>query len=239
MICLTYDTDHMSEIAMKEFLGRFPVPGRGTFFCHRAFAALAATDHELAPHPFIGSMTDWQPGLAALEAGLARKPKGVRPHSCVYSHEIGVALHRLGYAYISQANSMYQPGLKPFRHPWGVWELPIYYMDNMDFWMTKNWPALKHEPFSRRVIEVALADDEALFVFDLHPLHIALNTRSPEDYVSVKERILDEGTSPFDLTFGGRGVRVFYEELREAMERRNVRSHSCAQALQHFGCLSC
>jgi hypothetical protein len=227
----------MPDAAMVEFLHRFPVPGRGTFFCHRYYSALEGLDHELAPHPFIDNLGTWRADLEALAGKLPVRPHGARPHSCVFSHMVGVALHEMGYRYVSQANNMYEPGLRPFRHPWGVWELPIYYMDNMDFWMSKNWPALGHQPFSPRIIEVALEREDSLFVFDIHPLHVALNTRGHEDYVSVKERIVTDGESPFRLSFEGRGTRVFFQELCEAMHRRNVESITCIQALERFGCL--
>jgi hypothetical protein len=136
----------------------------------------------------------------------------------------------LGYQYVSQAHTLFQTGLRPFRHPWGVWEVPIYYMDNMDFWMPKNWPELGHEPFASEVIERALGEP-GLYVFDFHPIHIALNTRNHDDYTRVKQRIVDEGTSPFDLRFPGRGVSVFFEELCEALDRAGVRSVSCSEAV--------
>ena len=111
---------------------------------------------------------------------------------------------------------MYQAGLAPFRHPWGVWELPIYYMDNMDFWMRTNRPSLGHEPFSTEWIKRSL-NEPGLYVFDFHPLHIALNTSSADDYQRVKARILDDHVSPFDLTFPGRGAREYFLELCEVL----------------------
>jgi hypothetical protein len=150
---------------------------------------------------------------------------------------IGIGLRALGYRYVSQAQNLYQIGLRPFRHPWGLWELPIYYMDNMDFWMAKNWPDAKHVPFSRTIVENAVADDESLFVFDFHPLHIALNTRSHEDYVARKDQVLADSAPPFALRSFGRGVATFFEELCSEMDRRNVRSVSCLEALHHFGCI--
>jgi len=239
MICLTFDTDHMSEPAMQEFLRLFPIPGKATFFCHRRFLALDGAVHEIAPHPFIENLSNWKPRLEALAASLPEKPYGTRTHSCVFSHMVGIELHDMGYRYISQASAMYQTGLRPFRHPWGVWELPIYYMDNMDFWMAKNWPEIGHKPFSSHVIQAALDNEDALFVFDMHPLHVALNTRGHEDYASVKKRIVIDGQSPFEVAFHGRGARAFFEELCEAMDRRGARSYRCVDALAHFGCLNC
>ena len=235
MICLTFDTDWMTQDSLARFIAKFSIPGNATFFAHDHFPGLHATRHEVCPHPFIDNLTTWQDSLATLVSRFPNPPKGVRPHSCVFSHMVGIDLHALGYRYISQAQNIFQTNLAPFRHPWGIWELPIYYMDNMDFWMPKNWPAAGHSPFDPKVIRSAL-DSDALFVFDVHPLHVALNTRTHEDYVSVKDKIISDGVSPFELEFPGRGVRSFFENLCEEMTKRGITSVSCSDALEHFGC---
>lgn len=238
MICLTFDTDWMTEDALGIFLERIRWPGRGTFFLHADLRVLHQTKHELCPHPFIEDLRSWSSGIERMSEYLPRKPRGTRPHSCVFSHLVATRLHELGYEYVSQAHNLFEPGLRPFRHPWGIWELPIYYMDNMDFWMPKNWPSLGHIPFRREVIERAI-NEPGLYVFDFHPIHLALNTRTFSDYSSVKERIIQDGISPFDLRFAGRGVGQFFEELCEAMRSRDISSVSCADALdQHISSLA-
>jgi hypothetical protein len=137
----------------------------------------------------------------------------------------------MGFTFVSQANNLYQPGLYPFRHPWGVWELPLYYMDNMDFWAPVNWPGDGHQPFASRWIEHAVSGS-ALYVFDFHPVHVALNTRSPEDYQRVKHQIIERGVSPFDLAFEGRGAREYFMELCAAMRTAGQRSMTCSEALE-------
>jgi hypothetical protein len=230
MICLTFDTDWLSDADMARFVAQFPIPGRATFFCHQPFPSLATTRHERCPHPFISDLSDWQGALDALRLQVNPQSRGVRTHSCVFSHMVGLSLHQMGFEYVSQANNMFDAGLRPFRHPWGVWELPIYYMDNMDFWMTSNWPDLQHSTFSRRVIETALHSD-GLYVFDFHPIHIALNTRTPEDYQRVKPGIVSSGASPFDFVFDGRGTRTFFEELCAEMVSAGVVSYGCSDAI--------
>jgi len=233
VICLTFDTDWMIDETLAMFLERVHWPGVATFFLHADLSCIHSTPHELCPHPFIEDLRSWEKGMQSLASSIPVRARGVRPHSCVFSHMIGIRLHELGYRYVSQAQHLFQAGLQPFRHPWGIWEMPIYYMDNMDFWMPKNWPNLAHRPFSGEVIDRAI-NEPGLYVFDFHPLHIALNTRCHADYTSVKQRIVEERASPFDLRFPGRGVGVFFDELCEALERSGVRSHSCIAALETF-----
>ena len=237
MICLTFDTDHMTEEGMERFLQEYPIPGRSTFFVHRPFSLvtrLQAEDvHEVGPHPFIDKLSRWKDEVTALTEHFAKQPLGLRAHSCVFSHMIGMGMHQMGFRYVSQAQSLFHSGLEPFRHPWGIWELPIYYMDNMDFWFPKNWPALRHVPFSRDVIERAVGS-RFLHVFDFHPLHIALNTKSHEEYSAVKERILGDGVSPFELRTAGRGTAEFFGDLCTAMRLSGERSYACVEALESY-----
>lgn len=236
MICLTYDTDYMTQDSLEKFLRDYPIPGKGTFFTHEYFPILELTPHEVCPHPFIKNLSGWEESVTIISKHFSVKPKGIRPHSCVFSHMIGIGMNDAGYSYVSQAQNLFQASLKPFRHPWGIWELPIYYMDNMDFWMSKNWPEAHHVPFNPSVIKQAVSN-ESLYVFDIHPLHIALNTRSHEDYCAVKDRVVKDGVSPFELRFPGRGVAVFYEELYAAIENSGTRSFTCSEALKHYGCI--
>lgn len=238
MISITFDTDWMSEQALTAFLERLPVPGTATFFAHQRYECLLGSPHEVGPHPFITHLDGWRTELRALAGSLGRPVRGTRTHSCVFSHMVGVGLAEDGYEYVSQASTLYADGLRPHRHPWGLWELPIYYMDNMDFWMTRNWPDLGHRVFDPRWIERAVQGED-LYVFDFHPLHVALNTRSPEDYQQVKGRVIQDGVSPFDLAFPGRGAREYFEQLCDAMRGAGVRSQSCGGALDGWRKTAC
>ena len=41
MISLSFDTDHMNEARMEEFLAEVTWPGGGTFFCTLSFTAVS------------------------------------------------------------------------------------------------------------------------------------------------------------------------------------------------------
>ena len=133
------------------------------------------------------------------------------------------------------SDDSFQGGLKPLRHPWGIWEMPIYYMDNMDFCLPMNWPDHAHVPFNPEVIRMAL-EEHGLYVFDFRALHIALNTRCHSDYLSVKERILSHGVSHFEAPFEGRGVRTFFLELCSAMQERRQYFLGCWDVLEKLEC---
>ena len=235
MICITFDTDYITNDTLDKFIKMYinEIPGASTFFIHKNFPELFNQNCEICPHPFINNLEKWDTDLRNLEFCFDKKPKGLRTHSCVFSHMIGIDLNNKGYKWISQAQNLFSTNLYPFRHPWGIWELPIYYMDNMDFWMTKNWKNENHKPFDQKIIDKCL-NNEGLYVFDFHPIHIALNTRNFNDYQRVKERITSNKENPFNLTYSGVGCRDFFERLCETLQISNKKSLTCSNALNLF-----
>jgi len=230
MIVLTFDTDYVWEDDLHRFVAEFPFLGRGTFFLWQPFRGLKLSGHELAPHPFFSEIKPWSETLNQFHEQWDREAMVIRPHSCLYSHMLGIYLARHGYRGVSQATYLGQDGLQVYPHPWGIWELPIYYMDSMDLAMDRNWPGLGHRPFDRNLIDRAVEGD-ALYVFDFHPVHVALNTSSYEQWKRVRPKIVTQESSPFRLTFGGYGSRTFYEDLIRAMESRKIESVACGDVL--------
>lgn len=234
MICLSFDTDYMTTQSIETFFLKTPIPGKGTFFLWKPFPNTDWGQHEIQPHPYVDDLTNFGGNLDKFVASLemAQAPQGIRAHSCVTSHMVGIDLGKRGYKYASMSSPLFETGIRPYRHPWGIWEMPIYYMDNMDFCMPENWPDLGHKPFSPELIKRALSTDD-LFVFDFHPLHIALNTTSYDGYQSVKAAIA-RGEDPHDLRMAGRGVAVYFQELCEAMDKAGSVSQGLGDALDAY-----
>lgn len=238
VICLSFDSDYISQEDMQRFVQEFPFPGHATFFLHRKYS-VDFQGHERAPHPILAEAGDWMATVNTLVHELGITPVGVRTHSCVSSQTFSAMLAKQRYLYSSIVTLFYETGLKPYKHPWGLWELPMYYMDNSDFCMPMNWPGSEHQPFHRDVIRKAVAEP-GLYVFDFHPLHIILNTRTYNDYLEVREAVRSSKTSAFDLAFAGYGTRAFFLDLCKEMERYGLKSSSCVEALRthiHLGSL--
>ena len=234
MICLSFDTDYMTSQSIEMFFSRNPIPGKGTFFLWKPFPNADWGRHEIQPHPYVDDLTKFGSNLDSFvdSLAMAQAPQGVRTHSCVMSHMVGIDLSKRGYKYASMSSLLFETGLKPYRHPWGIWEMPIYYMDNMDYCMPENWPNHRHKPFSPELIHRAL-NNEGMFIFDFHPLHIALNTTSYEGYQGVKASI-SRGEDPHDLRMSGRGVAVYFQELCEAIDKAGVVSIGLGDALNSY-----
>jgi hypothetical protein len=226
VICLSFDTDHLDESRMEEFLATVPLPGEGTFFCTRRYASLGPP-HELCPHPVLEEGGDWKQELAITRSTFP-DAVGWRSHSCIYSHLIAQRVAASDYLYAStQLDPL--PPTRPFREAWGLWHMPIFYMDNLDFSQSRFWPGVEHVPFAEEIIDRALADD-GVYVFDFHPVHLLLNSTSAAAYFKRRDGFL-AGERLDALRCDGRGAGTFYGELCARMESDSVGSVRMRDAL--------
>jgi hypothetical protein len=230
-ISISFDTDHMSDGRMSEFLARCPFPGDATYFCTQAYEALSGTSWELAPHPYLGKSSDW---LQELRAKRAEFPDAVgwRSHSCVFSHIVAEWLAFNGYLYASTHDDFGRAGLRPSLNMWGIWQMPIYYMDNLDLSQPRFWPSANRPVMSSEIISRAL-EIPGTYVFDFHPIHLLLNTPDPATYASLRGRFVN-GESCEQLRHRGRGAHSFFNELVEAMDKKGFKSVSMKQALLSY-----
>jgi hypothetical protein len=231
MISLTFDTDHMSEARMEEFLAEVAPRGGLTFFCTQYYGCLNEDRMEVAPHPFLGGGRNWLEELRAKRAEF-RAALGWRAHSCVFSHTLAEWLCWNGYVYVSTHDSFGCKAPQPSRHMWGLWHAPIYYMDNMDFSRHRFWPERKERPFSREIIDTAMKGD-GFYVFDFHPIHLLLNTPDPDWYMKARSHFL-AGEKVADLRHDGYGARSFFDDLITAMRENNLASVTVMDGLTRF-----
>ncbi|PCI42148.1 MAG: hypothetical protein COB46_01140 [Rhodospirillaceae bacterium] len=99
----------------------------------------------------------------------------------------------------------------------------------MDFSSGCFWQDQGDGPFSEAMIERAL-DDDGIYVFDFHPIHLLLNTPNRDYYFSVRDRF-KAGEDIRKLAFDGTGTLDFFIRLQEAMRRSGQKSFSLGQAL--------
>jgi hypothetical protein len=235
MILITFDTDYLDGPQLERFVREFPIPGQATFFLWKPVKGLVLGDHELQPHPYFEENKEpWDATLDRFEEQWGRKGSFIRPHSCVYSHMLEINLKKRGYVGISQALNFNHPSPVPQRTPWGLWQLPIYYMEYADLCMPLNWPDLGYQPFSPAIIEQAVRGD-GLYVFTFHPMHLLINTQTIEDYQSGRDAIISGKRDAFASANPGYGSRNFYMDLTTAMEKNSLRSFGCHAYVSKLG----
>ena len=232
MISITFDTDHVDERLMVEFLERTRIAGSATFFCPEPYEVLEQTNHERCAHPFLDHTTDWDAELRRAREFFP-DAVGFRSHSCVYSHAIALRLGSENYLYASTQDALGERWLTPRREAWGIWQLPIFYMDTLDFSTLRFWPHVEHRPFAPELIETAL-DEPGLYVFDFHPVHLLLNSPTAEWYLARRDELL-AGAPLDEVRYPGPGAADFFALLTSRMEDGGIESVSLRQALhQHI-----
>lgn len=212
MISLSFDTDWMSSDAMSGFFGRYPELPPSTFFLHEFTSSLAMEFqevHEINPHPTI-NFGKKDNNHIEIEKNISRKPLGIRSHSCVSSHMLSIEWANSGYKYQSIEVDLGNSKLQTRPLAWGLYEVPIYYMDNMSLWANKN--KLGRYFTNLEYLAEAISTENSL-VFDFHPIHIALNTKSVGDYQLKKDLVLREMVDPWELGDSGIGIRSFFEQV--------------------------
>ncbi len=212
---------------MDAFLSHYPNLPKSTFFLHKDTGDWFSTHHEINEHPTIENLSEYS---LLNNVGHPIRGKGIRSHSCVSSHLLSINWAQTGIRYQSQETRWCKSYESPERTAWGIFELPISYMDNQDFWMQTNWPG-KHEKFSQKVIDIAINSKE-IFLFDFHPLHIALNTSSADDYANKKPKIFQDRKNPWKNSNSGPGVRHFFERLLNSISNSNSKTSSCEELFE-------
>lgn len=224
---MTFDTDWMLPSWMDRFLDEYDssLP-ESTFFIHSNTQDWRPQNHAVGPHPTITSL-EFPPKIPA-----DLNQTGVRTHSCVSSHMLSLHWADAGFRYESNTTRFLEPNIQPTRTPWGIWELPIFYMDNIDLCLPVNWAGSLRKPLEPHTI-MAKVSPEDLCVFDFHPLHIALNTRSYEHYQSQKERI-QSGVDPWTLASPGHGVRDVFEYAIDQFQSGSFVFETAESVLDHL-----
>ncbi|MCB1738822.1 MAG: hypothetical protein KDK91_00510 [Gammaproteobacteria bacterium] len=231
MICISFDTDHMDEARMQEFLEAVEIPGTATFFCTQDYPCLSATGHELGPHPFLGEAQAWGAELEQKRQMLP-EAQGWRSHSCVFSHMLAEQVASMGYRWVSTHDDFGRADVRPHRHCWGVWQMPIFYMDNLDFSQSRFWAGMEHKPFSRQIIDTAVSG-AGVYVFDFHPIHLLMNCGSADWYFKQRDPFLN-GAPLEHIRSPQPGVHDFFVELCETMKREGIRSMGMTEALDGY-----
>jgi hypothetical protein len=199
----------MSQDALEIFLNKYKELPKSTFFVHRYTQGIPRSIHYFNPHPTYTDL-ELNNDLDKLENMSNISKNGIRSHSCTNSHLLSLDWAKRGYTYQSVYTALGNTQLKPFIHPWNIWEMPIFYMDNMVIWAQKNLKSFNfdHNDF----LQLAL-DSDSPYIFDFHPIHIALNTSSTTTYAMAKDLVLNSGANPWNLSGNNYGIRNFFEKV--------------------------
>jgi hypothetical protein len=206
LFIVTMDTDwcplEVLDYALAEIVDpRLPL----TIFSTGTYPSLAVRRRtETALHYNVDntSFTEAFTRIAAELPGAG----GARGHSLAFSERLRALYAPFGISYDSSYMMYRQQHIVPFPIARGVLELPIYFMDLF---------AMEYEDsdFQRFPHPAELAGP-GLKIFDFHPVHLLLNTPSPQYYFEHKQwyhnpqRLLEN-------RYTGHGIRSYFELLQK------------------------
>ena len=216
---------------MEEWLQTVSIPGQATMFCTEYYSALEDTDFEIGPHPLLLPNTDWAAEIKKMRE-LFPSAKSWRSHSLVFSQVLAIELPQMGYTRVSTSEDYFNPNPNVSFNPWGVYQFPIFYMDNADFDRQRRFEAFKPAIFDKALIKNAI-HGEGTYVFDFHPIHIMLNTPNFDFYAKTRDDF-KAGVPIDELRHQGYGVGTFFSELCQAMKEENKPSFTFEAAQEHL-----
>jgi Polysaccharide deacetylase len=207
MIAISFDVDWAPDPAIEETLELVDEAGvRTTIFATHPTPVLdGLRGHEVGIHPnFLeGGREGWAPAIDEL---LEAYPgaRGARSHAYHANSPILDLFVDRGLLYDSNILMFGHPSIRGFRAPNGLIRLPVFWEDD-DNWAVGDW-----DPAS-----LEMDDPEALYIFDLHPIHVFLNTESAARYEAAKPHYRDaerlrEHVNPES---SGTGSRIFLKRL--------------------------
>lgn len=224
MLCLTIDIDWAHDVVIADTLELIEHHGFKVtwFFTHKTpmyEEIRAARGHEVGVHPNFNPLLEAGGGTAQeiLTRVLDVVPGAlcVRSHSLLRSSRIDVLFRSVGLTH--ESNYFIPPSLGSlpvWRDSFGLIQVPIRWEDDV-----RLIDASIGEP-------VHLLGQIAPLILDFHPIHIFLNTVTPNDYESARPFFGDpEKLQSARRPLGSGGTRDRLVSLLNAARRMNVRSN--------------
>jgi len=202
-------SDEILEWALKLFRDNcLPV----TVFATHKTAVLEnpGDDVEIGIHPDFFRNDDHEQVIKDL---LLMYPdaRGVRSHGLFeYSNLMNVyRKHNLVW---DSSQLLYQcTHIKPYLHPSGLIRLPIFWEDDDYFTCNPDWK-----------IESLGLDKPGVKCFDFHPIHLRLNTHSPEQYAYVKDRdFTKESIREAEYNVPDKGILLFFRRVCDYVHKHD------------------
>lgn len=183
-----------------ELLARYDI--RATVFATHRSPPLDDSGHEIGIHP---DFTDKdRTGIIRRLLDIYPDAQGVRSHALATCSRTVQAFADCGLLYTSNVMAWLNPTIGPFKHFVGMVEIPFHWGDFANFHQLRAWSP-ERLPLERN----------RLFVFNFHPVHIFLNTESPDRWWAARDRLQDpialrQLANPIET---GVGTRVFLDAL--------------------------
>jgi len=218
-IVISMDMDWADESVIQDslsLLSSYEV--RSTLFMTNKLK-LEITGHEIAIHPNYTS--------SDLESHLKERVQdfpettGVRSHTLFYTYALPLMYPKYNIKYQSNTMMLLEHNIVPYKLTQHINELPIFWMDIPYFEIFDNNPSF--------AIEELGLDQPGLKVFDFHPIHLFLNTKSIAHYEQAKEYYHEPNKLAELANTESPGIRDLFIKLLEYIRDNNIQTKTLSE----------
>ncbi|MBW2107103.1 MAG: hypothetical protein JRI36_00340 [Deltaproteobacteria bacterium] len=221
MIVLSFDSDWAPQFVIDYVAGKLEAAGvSATFFLTSPYVMHDRADIEIGIHPnFMSDSTQGNTENEVLTTLKRWHPSalGSRSHRFYWHSNLSDRLADSGILYDSSIFMPYQSFLMPFKVG-RIMRIPVWWSDGLHL--------LSEMPF--RVSELPNLEKPGLKVFNFHPIHIYLNTRSPNGYrekVKMINPLFEaDPEALLRLKENGFGIGTLFADLLEYVARQDDNS---------------
>ena len=223
-IVITFDVDWVHEDIIKyiaKLLENTNV--KATFFATHDSAFLKSLDkarYEMGIHPNFTNSNDWNRVIRDLK-DIYPDAIGVRSHGLTQSSIIHGFFIDNGLKYEVNTFIPLRQGLSPYCRPRGNGEnmvcIPFYWEDDGHF--------LNSSIFD---ISRLRTDKKGLKIFNFHPMHVFMNTKSNEHYESYKQ-FYHQPDVLMDYRWKGKGIGTLFIELLQYLKDNKIPTYTCKE----------
>jgi hypothetical protein len=211
-VCLSLDVDWVPDPVLAEVLDAIAAAGvRATLFATHATPVLTDLEAgviEVALHPHFNRGDDLDAPLRELKAAYPNA-LGARSHGLAVSSHMLLRYVAHGLRYESNVFLPGHPGLRPVRRFEELVSIPFYWSDDKHL--------ERGEPFD---VERLGLDAPGLKVLNFHPIHVYMNTVSPEHYASYRAHSQDADVLAQRRDGGVPGVGRLFASILAELARR-------------------
>lgn len=217
-ICVTLDVDWAPEGVLEEVLRELDDSGvRATLFATHESGLLTSLEPgalEVALHPHFTELSDPGATFDALREVYPRA-RGMRSHGLMMSSAILQAGADRGLVYESNHFLPGHPGLRPVFRFDNLLTIPFYWSDDDHL--------RRRRPFD---LDELLLDAPGLKVLNFHPIHVFMNTESPEHYAAFKQHYQEVAELRRLRDTHARGTATLFRAVLERVSGSRTRTLS-------------
>lgn len=228
-IGITLDIDWVSDTIIKysiDLLEKYQI--KATLFAtHESgfLKSLSKNKYEIGIHPNLTNNNDWGKAIQDLR-NIYPDAIGVRCHGLTQSSDIHGLFINNGLKYEVNTFIPLREGLSPYCRPRGNGEnmvcIPFYWEDDGLF-------------LNSSIFDISRLgmNKKGLKIYNFHPMHVFMNTKSSEHYGSYKQ-FYHQPDVLMEYRWKGKGIGTLFIELLQYLKDSRTATYTCKEIYEEY-----